>query len=221
MGIAITILVWLMWILLAVFGVLLLLLHLPYQVQLGAQWGESQVNGRAWLGWPRRLLGLLVTISLERGEGTFIFFGIPVKVFSLRDWTKKRKKRKKKKKKPKKKRKQSGLQSSAEILRLPHKGTLLGTIQRAFCLEAKMRGRFGFDDPSATGHLAMFLGLMQSVFPGFGLEIELDYVDPVCEGDLDLSAMIWLPRIYVLAIVFLLSREGRAVMAHRSKPSLA
>jgi len=52
--------------------------------------------------------------------------------------------------------------------------------------------------------------------------VVLDYIDPACEGRLNLSMMVWLPRIELGITAFLLSRQGRDMVRYywaRPKPA--
>ncbi len=226
MEIALAILVQTLWVLLAVLGLLLFLAHMPYLARITADWDETHLDARAWVGWPLRLLGVMVSASFEQQQLAFYFMGLRIKAWSFGELKQKRDKKPKKKKKPKdkkkKKKKPSDPSRSLHLMRMPHKGHALKQVSRWFFISATLQGRFGFDDPYTTGQLAMALNLVRTVFPAIGRRVELDYVEPACVGHLKLSMMVWLPRIYVGIIVFLLSRPGRAMVRHymaRPKPA--
>jgi hypothetical protein len=222
MDIGITILIWTMWGLLAVLGLLLFLAHLPYRAHIAAEWDETHMDARGWLGWPLRLLGVMVSASFEQQQVAFYFLGLQLKSWSFGELKEKREKKREKKPKVKKKKKPGDSARRRHQMHMPHKGHALKQLSRWLFLSASLQGRFGFDDPYDTGQLAMGLTLIRTAFPSIGRKVALDYVEPVCEGRLDLSMMVWLPRIEVGIIIFLLSRQGRAMVRHyRARPKPA
>ncbi len=225
MEIAITILLWVMWGLLGLLGLLLLLLHMPYQARIEAQWDDARAEGQAWLGWPWRTLGLMVSVSLEQQRLAFYFLGLRFKSWSFGELKEKRSqkpKEKEKKKKEKKERKPREPGERLHLVRTPHTGYALKLLGRWLYLRAALDGRFGFDDPCTTGQLATALSWVQMAFPSVGRQVTFDYLEPVCEGRLKLSMMVWLPRIEIGLIGFLLSRQGRTMVRHyRARPKSA
>lgn len=218
MDIGIAILTWTMWVLLTVLGLLLLLVHLPYRARITADWDESHLDVRAWVGWPLRLLGGLVTASFEQQQVGFYFLGLRLKSWSFGELKKKREKKPKAQKKDKKKHKKKKMFSDSgewgHMMRMPNKRHALKRIYGWLFMNGTLEGRFGFDDPYTTGQIALVLTLVRTVFPSIGRQVELDYLEPACEGRLDMSMMIWLPRIEVGIIAFLLSRQGRDMLRH-------
>lgn len=232
MTVVATVLIWVLWVFLALLGVVLVLLHVPYIAKASAEWDENHLEAHGWLGWPLRLLGVMVTASLNEQRLMLCILGIRVASWSFKELARKeggaedaddveRTKTRSRKRSAKRKRKQHPAES-LYLMRMPYKGFALKRVAKWLYLRGSIQGRFGFDDPFLTSQVAALLALIQIAAPDLGRDVELDYVTPCFEGRMRLSMAVWLPRIEVGIIAFLLSRRGRAMVRYywsRPKPA--
>jgi hypothetical protein len=84
---------------------------------------------------------------------------------------------------------------------------LLGALH----LSLRLRGRLGTGDPADTVAL---VGLLQAAraLPGVQLEVEIDWLDEVLEGEAEGSARVWLAEVLAVAALLLLRREHRSAL---------
>jgi hypothetical protein len=84
---------------------------------------------------------------------------------------------------------------------------LLGALH----LGLRLRGRVGTGDPADT---VVLVGLLQAAraLPGVQLEVEIDWLDEVLEGEAEGSARVWLAEVLAVAALLLLRREHRSAL---------
>ncbi len=84
---------------------------------------------------------------------------------------------------------------------------LLGALH----LGLRLRGRVGTGDPADT---VVLVGLLQAAraLPGVRLEVEIDWLDEVVEGEAEGSARVWLAEVLAVAALLLLRREHRSAL---------
>ena len=201
-------------------GVLLLFvffLNLPYRISIAAFGNAERLEARAWGGLPLRLLGVRAIVSPAAQQVRFYFLG--VQLFSRSFSELKRSaatsgRRVNSSAKEKSKRKRIGATRGLTLLQVPYKKLMLRKLMQWLFFRASLRGRIGLDDPFETGQLEAAVCLIQAVLPSFGRDVAFDYTTPVLEGRLRLSMTIWLPRIVLGCIGFLLRPEGRAVLRY-------
>ena len=233
MEILIAVLMSLLWVVLSLLGLVLLLLNLPYRALGEATFGDSRLDGTAYVGWPLRLFGVVVDASLDAQTASVYVLGLRVKQMPLSRFRKKKKLSKEKeldalmgeaKATKEKKRKRNGRARSVHMMKMPHKAAALKAIPKWLFMRGELAGRLGFDDPYTTWQVAMALSMVRTMLPSFGEDVVIDYLEPAFEGRMKVSFTVWIPRILIGAIRFLLSRQGRAMARHflsRPKPASA
>jgi hypothetical protein len=220
-----TLLVWIAWMLAGLLGVLVFLASMPYTLRLSAAGDKNRAEAGAYLGWPSRLLGLGMDVSLEQQGYRIFLLGLAVKSGSLGAFAQSKKKQRSKKRPKKEKKKKQPPKTVAQAthyLRMPHLLHLFGRVPRWLYLKGSMSGRIGSGDPALTGQMAVLIVMIQSIFPGFAKRVELDFDSAEIEGQFRLSLTVWIPRIVIGALIYLVSWRGRAMVRHYfARPSSA
>ncbi len=217
MDVVFTILTVIGWILLGVLGFIVFLLNMPYLLKAEVEGDENHAFAGGCVGWPLRLLGVAFHVSIEAQRYTFFLFR-----FALKSGPIKRGEKKEKKKKEKKEKKKKTLAQIMHGLNTPGTVHLAKAIARWLFLRGTVKGRVGFSDPANTGQLAVGIAMLRSVFPGLFKDVVLDYTGARLEGRANLLMCVWLPRIVLGALVFLVSVRGREMIRHyiaRPKPA--
>lgn len=197
-------------VLLALLGVLLSLVLIPFHVRGRAAVHDSSPTAAARLHWAWGLVGV-----------EFSMAGVFLRVLGLRVW---RFRKKPKDAQEKRDEEEDDEEERDEKTKQPvlarlkaqwrHRQVLMRILKRfarPLRLRLRMSGVLGTGDPADTAMLMGALRLL-SELPGVEVDVGCDWLDEEIELDVEGSARIWLLHLLGVAAAVLVVRENRAAL---------
>lgn len=200
---------WLAAILLAPVALAILAIALPFHAAVRGAVRDGEPSGLARVAWA---FGL-VAVELRPGGARLLLAGAPVARLRARRGERAAPRRERAREE---RRERTGRHRARARVggAVSHRAPLLriaARVLRALHLRLRVRGRIGTGDPADTAALA---GVLQAAraLPGIELEVEVDWLDEVLEGEADGAARVWLPELLAVAGLLMLRRPNRAAV---------
>lgn len=201
MGILLTMLIWL---LIALAGLLLVLLVVPIQLRAEGEIDGLDATGELAVRWGWGFLGF----RMARGEGAALYFlGLRVYQVDMGDKDKEKEKREKEKKPGEKRGASWGWRNRRFIFRLV----------RGLHLRGWLRGTIGTGDPADTAlFVQQLFQPLENRFSRFDIRVAPDYLDEVLELHGAIRVLIWpVEFVGVLLATLIRGDSRRALLARR------